>query len=268
MKKIIYNKDFLPNLVKRIIEKDHATKSMIVEALNEKDDKKKTSLSQLNLWIKDEAVLPTKKIINLVNNMENVSLFDFFIYEDGTKIEEMAASVSALQTLYDIGMYNEFRAFSFRKESDYLKVVDDFLQRLRKREDEIRQECEKKITKRESELREIIISKENEIMLYKKLLKDKEMEIMKNQVEQLEKLLLKMDSIKVLPESSEESKLWRAEVDDLFRTMYGQYSPQYDEIHQLLFLTPLATPSGNMSSLITYEERLCKIESIIKETIS
>ena len=41
MKKIIYNKDFLPNLVKRIIEKDHATKSMIVDALNEKDDKKK-----------------------------------------------------------------------------------------------------------------------------------------------------------------------------------------------------------------------------------
>ena len=99
-------------------------------------------------------------------------------------------------------------------------------------------------------------------------LKDKEMEIMKNQVEQLEKLLLKLESIKVLPEGSEESKLWRAEVDNLFRSMYGQYSPQYDEIHQLLFLMPLATPSGDTSSFITYEERLCKIESIIKETIS
>lgn len=268
MKKIIYNKDFLPNLVKRIIEKDHATKSMIVDALNEKDDKKKTSLSQLNLWIKDEAVLPTKKIINLVNNMENVSLFDFFIYEDGTKIEDMTISVPALQTLYDIGIYNEFRAFSLHKEPNYLKVIDDFLQRARAHEDEIRQEYENRITKRESELREIILSKENEIMLYKKLLKDKEMEIMKNHVVQLEKLLLKMDSIKVLPEGSEDSKLWRAEVDDLFRSMYGQYSPQYDEIHQLLFLMPLATPSGDTSSFITYEERLCKIESIIKETIS
>lgn len=94
------------------------------------------------------------------------------------------------------------------------------------------------------------------------------MEIMKNQVEQLEKLLLKMDSIKVLPEGSEESKIWRSEVDDFFRSMYGQYSPQYDEIHQILFLVPLATPSCDMGSFITYEERLCKIESIIKETIS
>lgn len=94
------------------------------------------------------------------------------------------------------------------------------------------------------------------------------MEILRNQVEQLEKLLLKMDSIKILPEDCEESKLWRTEVDNLFRSMYGQHSPQYDETHQLLFLIPLATPSGDMGSFITYEERLRKIESIIKETIS
>ena len=116
MKKIIYNKDFLPNLVKRIIEKDHATKSMIVDALNEKDDKKKTSLSQLNLWIKDEAVLPTKKIINLVNNMENVSLFDFFINECWFKFSIIDYS------------YNHFKPqpskiYFFYKEYNILELI-------------------------------------------------------------------------------------------------------------------------------------------------
>ena len=91
---------------------------------------------------------------------------------------------------------------------------------------------------------------------------------MKNQVEQLEKLLSKLDNIKELPESSEESKLWRAEVDDLFRTMYGQYSSKYKDIHNSLFFIPLAMPSGDISFSITYKDRLDKVRDIIKEVIS
>lgn len=268
MKKIIFNKSCLPDLVRRITENGHGTKSMIVDALNEKDDKRKTSLSQLNLWIKDEAVLPTKKIINLINNMGDVSLFDFFIYEDGTRLEETLAPLPSLHGKRGTKIFNEIHTSFIQNEPNYTKFIDEFLQKSRDREDEIRQDYENKMAKRESELREIILSKESEIMLYKKLLKDKEMEIMKNQVEQLEKLLSKLDDIKELPENSEESNLWRTEVDDLFRTMYGQYSSKYKDIHNFLFFIPLATPTGDMNFSITYKDRLDKVREIIKENIS
>lgn len=268
MKKIKYNTKFFPNFVNEFAKSGHGTKSMIVEALNEKDDKKKTTLSQLNRWLNDEAVLPTKKIVNLINHMEGVSLFDFFVNEDGTKIDYTEIGHPNKDTQMPTKSRHEDDLFLLRIENKHMKDMDIILQRNRDKEDEIRQECENRIAKRESELREIILSKENEIMLYKKLLKDKEMEIMKNQVEQLEKLLAKLDDIKELPESSEESKLWRTEVDDLFRTMFGQYSSKYKDIHYSLFFTPLATPSGDMSSSITYKDRLDKVGDIIKETIS
>ena len=251
MKKIKYDIKFFPNFVKDLTKSGHGTKSMIVEALNEKDDKKKTTLSQLNRWLNDEAVLPTKKIVNLINHMEGISLFDFFVNEDGTKIECARIGFPNKDTKLLTENRDEDDLFLLRIENKHMKDIDMIMQKNREKEDEIRQECENRIAKRESELREIILSKENEILLYKKLLKDKEMEIMKIQEEQLEKLLSKLDDIKELPESSEESKLWRTEVDDLFRTMYGQYSSKYKVIHNSLFFIPLATPSGDMSSSIT-----------------
>lgn len=268
MKKIIYNAKFFPNFVKSLVEDGRGTKSMIVEALNEKDDKKKTTLSQLNRWLNDESVLPTKKIVNLINHMSGVSLFDFFVNEDGTKIDRTEAKESNKDTQILTKNSSEDNVFLLRMENKHIKDIDMILQRNRDKEDEIRQEYEKRIAKRESELREIILSKESEILLLKKLLTDKEMEIMNNQVEQLKNLLTQLDTIKELPEGSEDSKLWSAEVDDLLRSLYGQYSPKYREVHNLLYFVPLATPSGEMVISLTYKDRLDKVKTIVNAIIS
>ena len=80
-RRIKYNADFLPDLIRRVTA-SHGRKTIIVDAMNTADNERKVTLTQLQRWTEPGAMVPTERIINLVNQMKDVSLANFFIYED------------------------------------------------------------------------------------------------------------------------------------------------------------------------------------------
>lgn len=89
-RRIKYDCDALARLIERVTAHGRGTRTDIVVAMNadSTDAKGKVTLNQLQWWVENRKPVKMERLVSLVNNMDDVSLSDFFVYEDdGEKVE-------------------------------------------------------------------------------------------------------------------------------------------------------------------------------------
>lgn len=92
-RRIKYDYDALSRLIERVTAHGRGTRTDIITAMNadqiDADGKEgKVTLNQLKLWAEERKPVRLQRLVSLVNNMWDVSLSDFFVYEDdGENVE-------------------------------------------------------------------------------------------------------------------------------------------------------------------------------------
>lgn len=143
MRKIKYNSEFLPRLISRVTAHGRGTKTQVVNAMNLASEKERATLTSLSRWLSGEKPIPVNRIINLVNQMEGVSLSDFFIYEDdGTGVE---VDIKERRKRQRPGNDDDTRLTDIRQKMlelriEHLQEIDALKVESQRREDAVRED--------------------------------------------------------------------------------------------------------------------------------
>lgn len=154
MKRIRYNVDFLPELIRRVTAHGRGTKTQIVDAMNIPSETKKATLTSLDRWISGEKPLPVNRLVNLVNNMEDVTLGDFFVYEDGEGVQLPAAE--GRRAPVSEKELSDMRLEMMQMKIDHLQELERVRNEYRQREDALRQQYEERLAQQQQVLQKAI----------------------------------------------------------------------------------------------------------------